>query len=216
MIGIACILSGYAMYWGVKLFPVLPPMVHMLDQPKLNPQKESDFFRDGFGMRLPVPGTVARNYLPYPFKTQEEAAVLANPLPETEEIFKLGKKVFTNHCAVCHGPLGDGEHRLGKNYGAKPANLHTEQIRNYPDGMIYHVIVAGKNAMPSYAADLSEDECWAAVHYVRVLQRALNARDEDLEGVKTARTAKSGSPEAPGKAGKSEKPGKSERNGGAK
>ena len=27
---------------------------------------------------------------------------------------------------------------------------------------------------------LSEDERWAAVHYVRVLQRALNAKDEDV------------------------------------
>jgi mono/diheme cytochrome c family protein len=38
----------------------------------------------------------------------------------------------------------------------------------------------GRNAMPSFAVDLSEDERWAVVHYVRVLQRALNARDEDL------------------------------------
>ncbi len=34
--------------------------------------------------------------------------------------------------------------------------------------------------MPSYAADLNEDERWAVVHYVRVLQRALNARDDDI------------------------------------
>jgi hypothetical protein len=34
--------------------------------------------------------------------------------------------------------------------------------------------------MPSYAADLPENERWAAIHYVRVLQRALNAKDEDL------------------------------------
>jgi len=34
--------------------------------------------------------------------------------------------------------------------------------------------------MPSYAADLTEDERWAVIHYVRALQRALNARDSDL------------------------------------
>lgn len=34
--------------------------------------------------------------------------------------------------------------------------------------------------MPSQAADLSTDERWAVVHYVRTLQRALNAKDEDL------------------------------------
>jgi hypothetical protein len=34
--------------------------------------------------------------------------------------------------------------------------------------------------MPSYSADLSEDERWSAVHYVRVLQRSMNAKDEDV------------------------------------
>ncbi len=38
----------------------------------------------------------------------------------------------------------------------------------------------GKNSMPSYSTELTEDQRWAVVHYVRVLQRALNAKDEDL------------------------------------
>ena len=68
-------------------------------------------------------------------------------------------------------------------YGAKPANLQAQQFRDYPDGKIYWVITMGKNAMPSYAADLTETERWAVVHYVRALQRAQNANDEDLKEV---------------------------------
>jgi mono/diheme cytochrome c family protein len=45
---------------------------------------------------------------------------------------------------------------------------------------MYHVIMSGKNAMPSYMADMAEQDRWATVHYVRVLQRALNAKDEDI------------------------------------
>jgi len=37
--------------------------------------------------------------------------------------------------------------------------------------------------MPAYAADLSVDQRWAVVHYVRALQRAQNAKDEDLKVV---------------------------------
>jgi mono/diheme cytochrome c family protein len=47
--------------------------------------------------------------------------------------------------------------------------------------MVYGVIVLGKNAMPSYAADLPEDDRWAVIHYLRALQRAQNAKDEDLK-----------------------------------
>jgi mono/diheme cytochrome c family protein len=178
---VSCLVAGLGMYWAVKLFPVLPPMVHMEEQPKLVPQKGSTFFRDGHGMQLPVEGTVARGYMPYPFSDQEEAAVLVNPLPRTREILQKGRESWNRHCIVCHGALGNGVPTLTAAYGAKPANLQARSFREYPDGKIYHAIVAGKNAMPSYATELTEEERWAVVHYVRVLQRAQNARDEDLE-----------------------------------
>lgn len=180
-IALSCAVAGYATYWGVKLFASLPPMVHMEEQPKLNPQKASSFFRDGHGMQMPAAGTVARGHVPYPFETQEEAAALTNPLPSTEATLATGKKGFTEHCAVCHGALGNGVPTLTAAYGAKPANLQSQTFLNCPDGKIYHVIVKGKNAMPSYAADLTEEERWAVVHYVRALQRAQNAKDEDLK-----------------------------------
>jgi mono/diheme cytochrome c family protein len=181
----ACMVAGLATYWGVKLFPVLPPMVRMLDQPRLSVQRESAFFADGSGMRAPPAGTVARGHIPYPFTNGEDAAVLANPLPRTVESFRKGKEVYNVRCALCHGPTGDGTRDgrppLGSAFGAKPANLLSDQIREYPDGKIYHAIAAGKSTMPAYEAELGEDERWAAVLYVRVLQRAQNAKDEDLE-----------------------------------
>jgi mono/diheme cytochrome c family protein len=177
----ACIVSGLLMYGAVKLFPVLPPMVHMLDQPRLNPQKADRFFKDGHGMQMPVAGTVARGYLPVGVTSQEAAAALVNPLPRTKDVFALGRESFRRRCAVCHGALADGVGSLTAAYGAKPANLQARLFQDYPDGKIYWVIVMGKNAMPSHAADLSETQRWAVVHYVRALQRAQNAKDEDLK-----------------------------------
>jgi len=185
-IAISCVVAGYLTYWGVKLFAVLPPMVHMLDQPRLDAQRESGFFRDGAGMRVPVPGTVARGRIPYTLATQEDAAALANPLPRTSSNMRKGKQVFMTYCSVCHGILGDGLTTLTAAYGAKPANLIVQKVRDYSDGAIYHIIRTGKNAMPPYDTELNDDERWAAVHYVRVLQRALHARDADI----TKETAK--------------------------
>jgi mono/diheme cytochrome c family protein len=180
MIAFACVAAGYLTYWGVKLFPVAVPMAHMLNQPRLDPQRADSFFKDGFGMRLPVPETVARGFMPYTIRNEEDAGILANPLQRTEDVLKRGRSAFENHCAVCHGILGNGPMSLTAAYGAKPANLVSQKIIDFPDGRIRHVIIMGKNAMPSYAADLNDDERWALVHYVRVLQRALNARDEDI------------------------------------
>jgi len=177
----SCLLAGYGMYWGVKLFPILPPMVHMENQPRLAAQKGSAFFTDGHGMRPPVAGTVARGHMPYIVETQEAAAAIVNPLPRTRDVLDQGRRDWNKHCAVCHGALGNGAPTMTGAYGAKPANLQAQTFRDYADGKIYHVIMAGKNAMPSYAADLTEDERWAIVHYVRVLQRAQNATDEDVK-----------------------------------
>ena len=179
-ISISCLVAGFLMYWVIKLFPVLPPMSHMLDQPKVIPQQGSHFFKDGHGMRQPVAGTVARGYLPLGVASQDDAAALTNPLPRTEAVLAVGKQKFTERCAVCHGALATGVGSLTAAYGAKPANLQSQQIRDYPDGKIYWVIVNGKNAMPSHAADLSVDQRWSVVHYVRALQRAQNAKDEDV------------------------------------
>ncbi|WP_243317527.1 quinol:electron acceptor oxidoreductase subunit ActD [Geothrix paludis] len=178
---IACVVAGLAMYFATKWFPVLAPMKYMHEQPRLNAQKASDFFKDGHGMQQPVPGTVARGYLPTATGTQEEAASLVNPLPRTPEVFALGKKVYTNRCEVCHGAVGNGVGSLTAAYGAKPANLQAQQFLDYPDGKIYWAIVNGKNSMPSHAPYLSERERWAVVDYVRALQRAQNAKDEDLK-----------------------------------
>jgi mono/diheme cytochrome c family protein len=177
----ACLTAGFVMYWAIKLFPVLPPMSHMQDQPRLSAQQGNAFFADGRGMRPPVTGTVARGYLPLGVKSQDEAASLPNPLPRTKEVFATGKTAFTDRCAVCHGNLGNGMGSLTAAYGGKPANLQAQQFRDYPDGKIYWVIVNGKNAMPGHAADLTEEQRWAVVHYVRALQRAQNAKDDDMK-----------------------------------
>jgi mono/diheme cytochrome c family protein len=179
----ACLVSGLAMFFVTKWLPLLAPMKYMEDQPRLNAQKPSSFFKDGHGMQRPVAGTVARGHLPTATGTQDAAVTLANPLPRTKEVFAIGRKAFTNRCAVCHGAIGNGLGSLTAAYGGRPANLQAQQFRDYPDGKIYWTIVNGKNAMPSQAADLTETERWAVVHYVRALQRAQNAKDEDLKVV---------------------------------
>ncbi len=180
---VACLVAGLTMFFATKWFPLLRPMANMQDQPRLNAQKPSAFFKDGHGMQRPVAGTVARGHLPTATGTQEAAATLVNPLPRTKEMFAVGRKAYLNRCEVCHGVVGNGQGSLTAAYGAKPANLQAQQFRDYPDGKIYWAIVNGKNAMPAHAADLTETQRWAVVHYVRALQRAQNAKDEDLKVV---------------------------------
>jgi mono/diheme cytochrome c family protein len=58
--------------------------------------------------------------------------------------------------------------------------LHSERIINFSDGQIYNVITNGFNIMPSYKRQITRDERWAIVNYIRVLQRAQNPKPSDF------------------------------------
>jgi hypothetical protein len=150
-------------------------------QPRVMPQSSSNFFNDGFGMRTPVGGSIARNFIPYEFKGKPDSVVknMQNPLPVNEETISFGKAKFNTYCSPCHGYFAKGDGRLRGQF-PNPPSLHTDKLRNWNDANIYHVIVNGQNSMPSYAKQISRDERWAIIHYIRVLQRALNAKDSDL------------------------------------
>ena len=174
------IVSG-GTYFLLNKLMYMTPFDWMMEQDKLIPQKSSELFEDGYGMRKPVQGSVARGFIPYPFMGEDNPTeVLMNPFIPTKENIELGKKKYLTFCSPCHGDFGDGDSRL-KGQFPNPPTLHSSRGRDFSDGMIYHIITNGQNIMPSYASQITRDERWAIVNYIRVLQRAKNSTDSDLE-----------------------------------
>lgn len=168
-------------YFLLNKLMYMTPFDWMMEQDKLTPQKTSELFSDGFGMRKPVEGSVARGFIPYPFMGEDNPKeVLMNPFIPTKENIELGSKKYLTFCSPCHGDYGDGDSRL-KGQFPNPPTLHSTRGREFSDGMIYHIITNGQNIMPGYSSQISRDERWAIVNYIRVLQRAKNASDSDLE-----------------------------------
>ncbi len=177
------IVSG-ATYLTLNKFMYITPYNWMDRQDKTIAQEKSTFFADDFGMRMPVEGTVARGYMPYPYKDEKDPkVVLSNPLLPTKENLALGKVKFLTYCSPCHGDLAEGQNRLNGQF-PNPPTLHSNKVREWPDGRIYHVITMGQNIMPSYAAQVTRDERWAIINYIRVLQRAKNAKISDIQEIK--------------------------------
>lgn len=177
--------GGWCIYWAIKLWPEMPPNIYLHQQKKLLPEAEEPFFTDGNGMRTPPYGAVARGGMPYPFEPnmddQRAGQLLINPQQITENTLQQGRTAFEKNCLVCHGVWGDGTKSLSAQYAASPANLQSARIREYPDGRIYHVITAGKGLMPGYEPQIAPRERWLIVNYLRVLERAQNAAEADLE-----------------------------------
>lgn len=181
ILAVTAIATSLVVYIGLNKVLYMQPFSWMMEQEKLNPQKGSVLFADGFSMRNPVQGTIARGDLPYEYAVDPEgASKLVNPLPITEANLQLGKVKYDIYCSPCHGFLGEGDSRLRGQF-PNPPSLHSEKVRDWTDGRIYHVIAMGQNVMPSYSSQLSRNEKWATILYVRALQRSLNAKESDLQ-----------------------------------
>lgn len=180
LILITLVTSG-ATYFGLNKLSYMTPFDWMMEQPKLTAQDTSPVFFDGFGMRTPVEGTVARSGNPLRLENKPEIyeAQLINPLTETKKVLELGKNKFNTYCSPCHGYNGEGDSRLNGQF-PNPPSLHSEKVRNWKDGRIFYVIDKGQNVMPSYSSQLTQEERWAVIHYIRALQRSQNAKEADL------------------------------------
>lgn len=180
-IALVAIVTCGATYYTLNKLMYMLPFNWMEYQDKLSAQEVSDIWTNHEGMRPPVDGTVARGYIPYPYEGEmNPTQVLTNPTIPTRKVLNLGKRKFLTFCSPCHGNFADGNSRLQGQFPNGPT-LHSDKIINYPDGMIYHIMTDGQNAMPSYARQVTRNERWAIVDYIRVLQRAQNAKDSDLK-----------------------------------
>lgn len=166
-----------------KREPALEYMTNMAYGPRFAAQRE-DPLNPGYSLeRPPVEGTVPRDYTPYRFAQADTTeAVLAlgpNPLPRTTEVLGRGQRVYMTTCVVCHGEKGDGQGYIVPVF-PQPPSLLSEKVRNWPDARIFHVVTRGQNLMPSYASQILPEDRWAAIHYVRALERAAHPTEQDL------------------------------------
>ena len=134
--------------------------------------------------RMPVAGTVARGEMAvFPLAMDKAgdstnyvaSKSIANPLPALSAVDYLeAARLYLVNCGICHGDKLDGQGPLFKNdgpYKAAPKNLIGDPVvANMPDGQMFYSITYGKNAMGSYASQLSTRQRWMIVHYIREKQ----------------------------------------------
>ena len=109
----------------------------MHDQPKMIPQRGTEFFADHRGARPQVLHTVARGQLEADsyFYTgviqgangyREEQNML--PFPATMQVLERGEERFNIYCTPCHSRVGNGLGEIVQR-GYKPAANLNDQVR---------------------------------------------------------------------------------------
>jgi mono/diheme cytochrome c family protein len=155
-------------------FEFLPEMVRAVGYEAFSP---NPVFADGKTLQLPVEGTVPRGYLPVHYQATAEDAVragedLSNPLaPEDARALERGSFIFSHYCQVCHGPQGTGDGPVAQRGYPPPASLQGPKALKMKDGQMFHVLTCGQGNMPSYASQISRQDRWKVILFVRSLQK---------------------------------------------
>ncbi|MCH2450034.1 MAG: c-type cytochrome [Gracilimonas sp.] len=103
------------------------------------------------------------------WEAPKEAQQLENPLDKSDRVLNAGKQIFAQLCTVCHGKAGKGDGVTASALQPKPADLTSEAMQAQTDGAIYWKLQEGRPPMPGFKSQLSEQQAWAVVHYIRSL-----------------------------------------------
>ncbi len=170
VVGVAGFRGSKSRREPIELFP------DMNRQPKLRPQNTDVLFEDGRSSRMPIAGTIARGdrFQDIPVNTGREPGTTnfidVIPVDVTAKLMARGQQRFTINCSPCHGAQGDGN-GITKKYGmAVVANLHDKRIVELKDGEIFNTITYGKGLMGPYGPNVTVEDRWAIIAYLRALQ----------------------------------------------
>jgi mono/diheme cytochrome c family protein len=167
-------------------------------QPKYESQEESRpiddkgtrLFADGRANRPLEPGVVAQGFLKaddrvHLGKNTDGSWVKKVPLPVDDAVLTRGQNRFNVFCAPCHDKSGSGKGMVIANpkypnrFPVPPPHLAEKD--KLTDGEIFDAMLNGvRGNMPSYRKQMTVEDRWAVVAWVRVLQRSQAAKLGDV------------------------------------
>lgn len=171
-------------------FEILPQMAHSA---RYNAYAANPNFPDGKTLQTPVPGTIARGEMPLHYTAAPADALRAGleltapPDSRDPRALARGEHVFRTFCTSCHGADAGGMGTVTTRGVPPPPSLLALHAVEMKDGQMFHVLTYGQNNMASYAAQVTRDDRWYVIAYIRTLQAAAQkAAPGPAPAVKTA------------------------------
>jgi mono/diheme cytochrome c family protein len=142
----------------------------------------------------PVEGTIARgDYMHYNIKNDSsgysQSAGTKNPLDIATIDMKEAERLYLVNCGICHGSKLDGNGPLynGGNgpFSAAPKNLVGDEMKAMTEGTMFHSVTYGKGQMGSYASQLSTQQRWMVIAFVKAKQSGSAPAADSIAAPKT-------------------------------
>ena len=174
LLALAALSAGCGDSTRKRAFEYMPDMAR---DPAYKAFAPNPVTRDGLTLQSPVAGTIPRGYLPFHYGPGEEEAAragrdLRNAYHPTPQTLQEGRALYQTYCLVCHGKTGKGDGPVAEKI-PHPPSYTSDRVMQFPPGRLFHVITLGSGKMRPYAAQLSADERWKIVTYVRTSLQGL-------------------------------------------
>lgn len=95
---------------------------------------------------------------------------VANPVAVTPESLAAGLRLYTQHCAACHGKKGYGDGPRAGEIDKRPKPITTDRLGAQSDGALFWKISEGRKPMPTFSELTTPTERWQIINYVRTLK----------------------------------------------
>ena len=96
----------------------------------------------------------------------DDAAARMNPVPFSEESLARGKEVYDDKCVACHGDHREGLKAEDTGLSKNTPNLQ-QRLATHSEGDFFWKIQAGRNDMPAFKDELTEQEIWDVINYLK-------------------------------------------------
>ena len=124
-----------------------------------------------------VSGVVVRGQMPFHYGPGPEEAKragdeLTNPFGDEPQVLERGGEIYRRFCSVCHAGDGGGQGPVVMRGVLPPPSLLGARALEIRDGEMFHLLTLGQGNMGSYAAQVSAEDRWKVIRYVRSLQES--------------------------------------------
>ena len=92
---------------------------------------------------------------------------MSNPVKSSDASVKVGKTLYSKHCASCHGKSGMGDGKKASELDTEMPDITTKAYKSQAAGVKYYQSFIGRDDMPNFEKKIPDDEDrWAIINYI--------------------------------------------------
>ena len=106
-----------------------------------------------------------------PWEVPAKDKNMENPVKADDASLKVGRMLYTENCASCHGKTGLGNGVKARGLDTFPGDFSGDAYQGQTDGEHFYKSKFGRSEMPKYENKIADEDIWHMVNYMRTFKK---------------------------------------------